>query len=66
MCVHLSLTVFISYCVSLVFRDPLNSDLVRSLGIRQGPGCLLLILFLLFFSHDMYLYFVIFMYLDYE
>ena len=42
MCVHLSLIVFIFYCVSLVFGDPLNSDLVRSLGIRQGPRCLLL------------------------
>ena len=58
MCVHLSLIVFIYlfiffifyflfffffFCVSLVFGDPLNSDLVRSLGIRQGPRCLLLI-----------------------
>ena len=53
MCEHLSLIVFIFYCVSLVFGDPLNSDLVRSLGIRQGPRCLLLFLFLLFFSHDL-------------
>ena len=43
MCVHLSLIVFIFYFVSLVFGDPLNSDLVRSLGIRQGPRYLLLI-----------------------
>ena len=48
MCVHLSLIVFIFYCVSLVFGDSLNSDLVRFLGIRQGPRCLLLILFLPF------------------
>ena len=34
--------VFIFYCVSLVFGDPLNSDLVRFLGMHQGPRCLLL------------------------
>ena len=45
--------VFFFYCVSLVFGDPLNSDLVRSMGIRHGPLCLLLILFLLFFFHDL-------------
>ena len=49
MCVHLSLIVFIFYCVSLVFGDHLYSDLVCSLGIRQGPRCLLSILSLLFF-----------------
>ena len=48
------------YCVSLVFGDPLNSDLVRSMGIRQGPRCLLLILFLLFsLMLSVQLYFVI-------
>ena len=73
MCVHLSLTVlflfsfiYLFYCVSLVFVDPLNSDLVRSMGIRQGPCCLLLILFLLFsLMLSVQLYFVIRMYLDY-
>ena len=75
MCVHLSLTTFLFcfvfvfcllfvclflYCVSLVFGDPLDSDLVRSMGIRQGPRCLLLILFLLFsLILSVQLYFVI-------
>ena len=40
--------IFEIFSVSVVFRDLLNSDLVRSMGIRQGPCCLLLILFLLF------------------
>ena len=40
----------IFYCVSLVFGDPLKIDLVRSLGVRQGPHCLLLFFFSVFLS----------------
>ena len=47
-CSFVFVEIFEIFSVSLVFRDPLNSDLVRSMGIRQGPCCLLLILFLLF------------------
>ena len=70
MCVHLSLIVFIYlfifFGVSLVFGDPLNSDLVRFLGIRQGPRCLLLIFVFAVFSLMFCKCILSYLYLDYE